>query len=362
MKHLTYLIIAATLATPTLTQAQTTQKLSATKAEEYALIYNLPANEFEISLKARCTRLTPGEFYQYARVYLNADPIMRPSTTWELTDAAITELAIPDPDERYLVQFKAGAPVFINATRDNIPLSINIPAEVPELQTTGFTTTPFSPTVLDSSEASYAITPEMTAATSLGKRAELAAARIFEIRQTRSELIAGQSENQPTDGAAIKLMLDNLAQQEAVLTAMFMGTTQTCTASTSVRYTPGDEDESMVIARLSVTKGFTDVNDLSGIPVYIHLAVEERGALPVNEKGEVKRFPKGGVAYRIPGRAALSVTCGDREYASLSCPVAQYGVVFGIDPALFYDKKVPAYLIFDPMTGAIRELGALSPK
>lgn len=350
------------MATPSIMPAQTTQKLSATKAEEYGLIYNLPSNEFEIALKAKCTRVTPGELYQYARVYLNADPIMRPSTTWELTDAAITELAVPDSNDKYLVQFKPGATVFINATGDNIPLSVNIAAEATTVNRVSYDTTPFAPTVLDSQEASYAITPEMAAATSLGKRAELAAARIFEIRQTRSEIIAGQSENQPTDGAAIKLMLDNLAQQEAVLTAMFLGTTQTCTATTTVKYVPGEEDETTVIARLSATRGFVDVADLSGTPIYLNLTIDEHGEMPVNEKGEVKKFPKGGVAYRIPGRASLDVTCDGKEYASLSCPVAQYGVVFGLDPALFYDKKAPAYLLFDPLTGAIRELGTVTAK
>lgn len=41
--------------------------------------------------------------------------------------------------------------------------------------------------------------------------------------------------------------------------------------------------------------------------------------------------------------------------------VAQLGVVFGIDPALFTNKKAPSYLHFNPLTGAIRELGTLEP-
>ncbi len=39
--------------------------------------------------------------------------------------------------------------------------------------------------------------------------------------------------------------------------------------------------------------------------------------------------------------------------------MAQMGVVFGLEPNLFTDKKEPAYVIFDPTTGAIRELGTV---
>lgn len=37
--------------------------------------------------------------------------------------------------------------------------------------------------------------------------------------------------------------------------------------------------------------------------------------------------------------------------------VAQYGIVFGLDPKMFTDKKAPAYLLLDPVTGAIKVLG-----
>ena len=59
--------------------AQTTNKLSATKANEYGLIYTLPLTTFEVTIAAEKTVRTPGEFYQYAKKYLNADPILASS-------------------------------------------------------------------------------------------------------------------------------------------------------------------------------------------------------------------------------------------------------------------------------------------
>lgn len=358
MNKIAYLLIlAASLALPATAIAQSTQKLSASKANEYGLIYNLPQTVFDVTLEAEGVVEKPGEFYQYARIYLNQQPIMKTTHSWRLKSAIIKPVGVADKNEEYLVQFKPGVGVSIFLNEENVPLSVNDPdfplpllAELPQTIEAGAT-------VLDSPAAAYAISGEMAAGTSVAKRAELAAAKIFEIRDTRNEIISGQSENQPADGRAMKLMLDNLAQQEEVLTAMFLGTRQTSTQVQTFRFVPGVGDERMVIARISALKGIVAPTDLSGDPVYLDLKVTDRGELPLTEKGEPKRFPKGGLAYRIPGKASLTVVYDNRDYATLTTPVAQYGVVFGLDPSIFSDKKSPYYLFFDPVTGGIRELG-----
>ena len=87
--------------------------------------------------------------------------------------------------------------------------------------------------------------------------------------------------------------------------------------------------------------------------------VEEKGELPVDEKGVPKTFPKGGVAYNIPGKISIKIDCEGKNYCNQVISSAQHGVVFGIDPKLFVDKKDPIYVLFDPITGAIKELGSV---
>ena len=46
------------------------------------------------------------------------------------------------------------------------------------------------------------------------------------------------------------------------------------------------------------------------------------------------------------------------------CPTAQVsldqlGIVFGLNPALFTDKKEPYKVIFDPATGAVLDLAPM---
>lgn len=358
-------IIAFALGALTLlgASAQNTSKLTATKANEYGLIYTLPLTAFNVTIAAEKTVKTPGEFYQYAKKYLNADPILAPSVSWRITEAAIEQTAFPDEQERYLVTLKNGSGAFVTVSDDNFPISLNDEAyrwscpvvNLPEAKKA-------RPTILQLPIARQAVTPEMIQSKSSAKRAELAAAKIYELRNMRSEIISGQADAMPSDGAAMKLALDQIASQEEALTAMFLGTVQT---STEVRTYNVDipaegAPERRVLARLSMVDGLVAPDDLSGSPIYVTVSPQTRGALPVNDKGMTKSFPKGGVAYRIPGTGLVSVSFDGKTLVGGTYDVAQYGVVFGLDPSLFTSRKSPSYLHFNPLTGAIRELGTIN--
>ncbi len=359
MKKYIIASVAAILTACVPAVAQTTQKLTANKLSEYGLIYSLPLTTINVTVEAECSVKTPGPFYQYAKKYLGEQPITARSEVWTLKSVVIAPGAVADADESYLVQFKSGSTPFMMLDQNNFPLSINtddlkiealpsIPEEMPA-----------KPSILESQVARQAMTEEMMQSPSSAKRAELAAARIFELRANRADIIAGRADQMPSDGKAMQLALDNLGAQEAALTAMFLGTEQISTQVRTYTYMPGaDESQEVVIARLSALKGAVSADDLSGAPIYLEVNVAERGKLPVNDKGKEKEFPKGGLAYCIPGSASVSVTFNGNVVESVNMPVAQYGVVFGLDPGLFTDKKEPAYAIFDPYTGGIRELGA----
>lgn len=360
MKAYRFLLAAMALLSTFGMSAQMTQRLTATKTNEYGLIYNLPKTGIVVTISATKTVETPGEFARYAKKYLNMTPILEPRTRYEMGKVEIYTRPLADDAEQYLVRFKSGQGVFMMVTADGFPVSIGddaftpAPAPVTSLKEVGA-----APTILETPAAHQAVTEDMLRATSSAKRAELAADKIYEIRQQRSDIISGQADNMPSDGEAMKVALAALDRQEQALTAMFVGTTATSTEVKTFYYTPSADDERVhrVIARLSATDGLVGPDDLSGSPIYLDMTVTRRGELPVNEKGVVKTFPKEGVAYRIPGNADVKVTYDGRALAQAAVSVAQFGVVFGLDPAIFTAKKSPGYLHFDSNTGAILELG-----
>lgn len=351
--------IAAAMA-PLMAGGQTTQRLSATKANDYGIIYSLPKTMVDVTLEAEITERKPGEFYKYAKKYLNIDnPIVEESHSVRLLSATVGSHGEANQDERYLVTLKGGFTPLMDLTVDNLPLSINIEGDVPAPTTVLPVARKAGLTPLETQAANQVITEEMLQSHSTAKRAELAAAQIYALRASRTDLITGQAEQMPPDGKAMELVLNNIDQQEAALMAMFVGTESTRTEVITVEYDPNGDVDKYVLARISPVEGFVAPTDLSGRPVYLSVKETLRGEMPVNEKGETLPFPKGGVAYCVPGTALIKVTCDGKNYAEESVKMSQLGVVYGMAPALFTDKKAPVYVKFDSATGAIVETGAV---
>jgi hypothetical protein len=354
------LIIATTSVLPV--AAQSTQKLTASKATEYGLTYTLPNTVVDITLEVEHIVTKPGEFSNYANRYLGLTDVIRTEDEQvSIKSVTITEHGVPNADNRWLAQFKSGAQTSMVLTSAGLPLAINnddvkLPSQ-PSLPTP----VEAQPTALETEAAQHAITLEMTRSTSLSKKAELAAQRIFELREQRNELISGNADNMPPDGAALQVALKALAEQEAALTAMFAGTTQKYTEVSTVSYQPQNESrQNVVIARVSPVDGVVGVNDMSGIPVLLSIDVVSEGKLPLNEKGEEKKFPKGGIAYTIPGTADITISYDGKTLKKATVELAQLGCTFGIDPSLFTDKKAPSYVEFSPVTGAIVKLDTIN--
>lgn len=358
MKKISALFLAFVL-TAAAVCAQTTQRFTASKANEYGLVYSLPLTVLDVTIETKHTKRTPGEFFNYSRRHLAIDNAVREaSSTVEVVSVTIVPRGVADAENRWQVQFKAGSTPWMLLTPDGRPLTINSEEAAEPAEPTLPAAQAPVPTILETEIARQAMTQDMIRSSSLSKRAELAAARIFELREMRSDLLSGQSDNPPADGRAMQLVLDNLSKQEAALTAMFAGTEQTWTEVRTVTVTPGEEgtaDE--IIARISPISGILDPDNLAGAPLTLTIADIAYGELPINEKGEEKKFPKGGVAYQIPGTARVTVNYEGRTVASQEMAFAQYGVTFGVDPSLFTDKKAPSQLRFDPTTGGILLLG-----
>lgn len=338
--------------------SQITQRLTANKTNEYGLIYSLPLTAVDVTVEAERTVRNPGEFFQYSRKYLNIDPIISESEGWVIKSVTLTAHGVADPEQQYLVQFKSGSTPFMLLDENGFPLTVNSENYRPSISDAIPVATPAVPTILETTAARTAMTEEMIQSKSSAKRAELAAAKVYELRQSRNDIISGQADQMPSDGKAMQLVLDNLQLQEDALTAMFTGTVKVSTEVRTYTVIPDGSDHlRMIIGRLSQSGGLVDADDLSGEPIYLDITGTRIGELPVNERGEEKRFPKGGLAYCIPGEASVEVTFDGRVMAQRTMALSQSGVVFGLDPALFSDKKAPAYAIFNPVTGALVEIG-----
>ena len=67
MKKLAITIIATAAISAANTDAQTTQRLTADRTNEYGLIYTLPSTVIDITMRIERTVKRPGEFNKYAK-------------------------------------------------------------------------------------------------------------------------------------------------------------------------------------------------------------------------------------------------------------------------------------------------------
>lgn len=335
--------------------AQETIKLTAAKHNQYGLIYSLPRTVFEIEAEAVKTIQKRGQFYNYAEKFLGVPgAITEDSEHWTLGRVRVSSKGVPDSKQEYLVKFKAGTSPFMYLNKDGLLLSVNTEPSDTASRISN------SPAILDSvfSEApNYSVYSEsMLMAGSVLKMAEEAAKQIYKLRESRTDLITGEADQVPSDGEGMRLVLKQLDEQERALVALFMGTTSTEKIVRRFSVSPSDAIDNEVAFRFSDRLGIVKNDNLAGAPVYLSIQITEKGKLPVDKKGKTLPFPDNGLAYCIPGRAQVTVMKEGKELFDSSFLVAQFGVVFGLDPKMFDVKKEAAKVRFYPQTGAIQEL------
>ena len=352
------LLSAAILACPSF-KAQETQRLTADKLNEYGILYSLPITHLNIEVEAVKTVKKAGPYARYAEKFLGVKgAILADSQSWEIKDVSISSYGVPDLNNQWLAKFKSGTSTFMVIDDSGLPLALNAEPEMAVVERKRNKMADKS--ILEGTDYSSAFSEEMVASESMLKRAETTAQKIFELRESRNDLVSGNADKMPPDGASLQLMLDELNRQEQALTALFLGTVQTETKVFRFDYWPEKEVQHEVVFRVSNAFGIVDKDDLSGTPVYLSLKVIARGELPVDEKGKTKELPKGALMYCIPGRAEVSLSADGSLIAKEALEVSQFGVEYGLDPKIFSDKKQPAFVIFNPECGSIRKIGTLS--
>ena len=344
-------MMAAGLLTATASFAQTEVMVGVTQGKDYGIVYMLPKTQIELEIKAEKVNYTPGEFSKYADRYLRLDNVSTtPATYWELKSIQVKSVGVPDNEATYFVKLKdkTVAPL-MELTEDGIVKSINVPYS----QTENNRETTQKPAVSKQVNPRDFLTEEILMASSTAKMAELVAKEIYQIRESKNALLRGQADNTPSDGAQLKIMIDNLNQQEDAMTRMFSGSREKEEKVFTIRLTPDRELNNEVAFRFSKKLGVVAKDDLAGMPFYISLK-DLKTVTPPAET-EKKKKDLEGVAYNVPGQALVTLTDGKKKVYEGELPVTQLGVREYLAPVLF-NKNSTIKVYFDPNTGGLLKI------
>ncbi|MDR0977256.1 MAG: DUF4831 family protein [Prevotellaceae bacterium] len=350
-KHLITLLIL-TVALPA--SAQTEVLTGIMRGKDYGVTYMLPKTELQFTATVTHHTYTRGEYADYAKRYLHLDDgSFKATDSWTLDSIKVEVAGVPDKERTYFVKLKdrTVAPL-MQLTADGIVQSINVPtaqqrrpqAVLPPPAEPAATPAPVDP--------NRYMTEEMLLATSNARRAELVAKEIFNIRESRNNLLRGEAETMPQDGEQLKLMLDNLNRQEAALTELFVGRSHSQTTTRTWRVEPKVVKQK-VLFRFSEKVGVleSDVPESGNpesYPVLLTLIDLKDIVLPESDGKKQTE----GVAYNVPGRGRLVLTCNGSELLRTEVPVTQFGVVEYLAPVLF-NKNSTIQVTFNPVTGGL---------
>lgn len=362
MKHLLSTLFATAIITASVsipTQAQQTKILTPDKHNDYGLVYSLPVTALKITVTAEKQTRIAGPYANYAKKYLAASsPISESGEKWTITDVRVTPVGVADPGQQYIMQLKPGATTFISVSGDGMLLSIN--KEEEDMSARGVVNKPKVEKFTGKEYLQY-VDEDFIASQSKAKQAEMLAESIMDVRDSYLSLTRGTADTMPVDGKQLELMLNSLKEQERAMTAAFIGCSYSETVCETFTLIP-DEEGIYTPFRFSDFKGFCDAEDYAGAPVNLTLKLNSEGKIPTDNNGKDKEMPKDAVRYCVPGNASVSLSFDGKKLYSANVDFAQFGVVFGLAPNLFTDKKQPSYATFNPATGAIETLGTISAR
>lgn len=309
-------------------------QLTATPFKEASLplegfVYVLPKTVLTATVTYKQTKEMPGPYAQYAERFLGIiSVIQNEKTTHELVGVTLATTAVPDQAAWFHAkQTDSKRQVSIQLSPEGFLLGCNM--NLTETDQHGNQTPPASvkgETVQDVLQLPALLTRDMQQATSTVRLAELAAAQIFTIRETRMSLLQQETDHTPSDGGSFRLILDELDRMETHYLQLFTGVKSSIYLEKKLEFEPKREEE-VVIFRFNQTKGLVDKNDLSGNPVTLKLTkkgIPETGNLKIREE---KKPSLPGIYYRIPCPTIASIFDAQQTYLQTTLLLPQFGSI-----------------------------------
>ena len=328
------------------------------------IAYSLPRTGIKINVVAEKEIRVAGPYAQYAQKYLGIENASSANTeSWEIKNIAMETFAEPDPKQVYKAMGSGAA--LVNLTSSGVIAGINSDIETEEMffQTNSLATENLAPDFPFTDLSMWGMFTKADSlkkykvvAKSLEEKAAEAAETIYNLRSSRFRLLTNADDEPLPDGKSFEVMAKELGDLENEQLALFIGKPVTKIYQYSFDYMPGESDvKGEVVFRFSENKGVLPKTDLSGKPVIIDISKIDD--LENQQKKQVAsqnpEAGKSGVYYRMPGKAAISLSNGVNVLATTRATIAQYGVVASLPENLLDGDYV---IQFHPETGAIKSV------
>lgn len=325
------------------------------------VIYSLPTTVIRLSVEAVCETYTPGPYSQWAKKYLGIDVPQEAGSTYTLSRISMTPYIEADRSCSYIVNLDgllgdaSPASFFEFSSQGLLVLSDEnkgrsdawrFPSIAPGQEDLGSgatsnltsTETTLYRTVRNESGGydRVAVRQSQVVEKSPEKKAAEAASMILSLRQSRIDIITGNTDA-TFSGDALRAAIDEISRLEEEYMSLFTGTRVTSTQTKSFDVVPeaGKEEELIIAFRISDTQGLLPSDNVSGRPIvmetvpednedfYTEQVIDEAKASRARAKYEAAT--RGDIYYRVPGICTVRVIDGQDLILESRVPVYQKG-------------------------------------
>jgi hypothetical protein len=311
------------------------------------LIYSLPKTRVDINVQVTKTTTIAGPYAAYAEKYLSLTGVaLSKVEAFEISNIHISPVNEPDPEHFYAVSFKnypSNLDKLFSMTQQGLMLNLedswkSVSNDFPSKQSGSgvlFETSIREPNIKERvdtfyktilTDASFVKVPIYKKSVEIKteeQKAEDMANLILKIRKRRLKLMMGEYEFHP-EGAALKVIVEELGKQEEELMSNFIGKKIKETFSYSYSFSPAGPF-SKELLWFSEDKGVSESskNGLNAVSVSFNMK-----ETPAPETG-VKLPEKltNSIYFRSPEMTSVSVKLGNKVLAEAKIPVFQAGKI-----------------------------------
>jgi hypothetical protein len=313
-----------------------------------AIVYALPKTVLCFEIEVETTVQKPGVFYLYSQRYLATNQVvMEEKVSSSVKGITMTTRAVPDLNRRFAVEPILNGPLNnIVVDAQGILQGVNISVS-PEQTPTKKQIQPNRQFAGPSTADLLPLTQEFMMAGSMAKMAEGAAKQIYDIRESRLNLLSGEMDHLP-DGNALRTMLSGLDRKEKELTELFVGSTSKETKVYKVYFTPDKVVSNDVLFRLSTNRGVVSKDDLSGEPYFITISPEK---FTFQEPDPRAKPIKAGLYTVLPATTTIAISDGVKNLLEKTLELPQFGELVSLPETMFRAPDVKVKV--DTQTGRL---------